>query len=158
MKSSFPKSNYTRCTLARVALTFAAYALLGGLFFYLHHKGSIKKAHQFTGTKTDLVALQHEYKLVNDGYFQSKLPTNVSIVWLNVSSDRASTIKTESGFRIRLTPIYNISEANAFMTLRHETCHIATWDSFKDNQDPHTQQFLNCLHRLATEGAYDGLW
>ncbi len=55
--------------------------------------------------------------------------------------------ESEDKFVIVLDPYWNTSEAEALNTMRHEACHVATWDVMDPN-DPHGPPFQECMKRF----------
>jgi predicted SprT family Zn-dependent metalloprotease len=51
-------------------------------------------------------------------------------------------------FVIVLDPKWNTSENEALRTMRHEACHVATWDVMDPN-DVHGPPFQECMKRFA---------
>jgi hypothetical protein len=55
-------------------------------------------------------------------------------------------------FVIVLDPKWNTSENEALRTMRHEACHVATWDVMDPNDvhgDVHGPPFQECMKRFA---------
>ena len=53
----------------------------------------------------------------------------------------------ENKFVIVLDPNWSTSEAEALDIMRHESCHVATWD-VTDPDDPHGPPFQECMKRF----------
>ena len=60
--------------------------------------------------------------------------------------------ETPDRFVIVLDPKWNTSENEALRTMRHEACHVATWDVMDPNDvhgDVHGPPFQECMKRFA---------
>ena len=55
--------------------------------------------------------------------------------------------ETEERFVIVLDPNWNTSEDEALDTMRHEACHVASWDVM-DPDDVHGPPFQECMKRF----------
>ncbi len=69
------------------------------------------------------------YQETNKEFFDGQLPDVVlKVEDLSASDAEGVTYKeTEDAFVIVLDPNWNTSEDEALRTMRHESCHVATW-------------------------------
>jgi|SRR5271170_2076307 len=88
------------------------------------------------------------YQKTNGEFFDSKLP-DVALEVEDLSNDNAEgeTYMMNDRFVVVLDPKWNTSESEALDTMRHESCHVATWD-VTDPKDPHGPPFQECMKRF----------
>lgn len=88
------------------------------------------------------------YQKTNREFFDSKLP-DVALEVEDLSNDNAEgeTYMMNDRFVVVLDPKWNTSESEALDTMRHESCHVATWD-VTDPKDPHGPPFQECMKRF----------
>ena len=89
------------------------------------------------------------YQQTNKEYFGGQL-RDVEVKSHDLSDGNAEGItyqETEDIFVIVLDPNWNTSEAEALDTMRHEACHVATWE--EQEPDPHGPLFQECMKRFA---------
>ncbi len=92
------------------------------------------------------------YQETNREFFGGQLPDAVLKVE-DLSKDNAEGVtykETEDTFVIVLDPSLNTSKDEALATIRHESCHVATWDVMDPN-DPHGPSFQECMKRFDEE-------
>lgn len=68
----------------------------------------------------------------------------------DLSDEDAAGITCEAmknRFVIVLDPKWNTSEEEALLMMRHEACHVATWE--EQEPDPHGPKFQECMKRFA---------
>jgi hypothetical protein len=88
------------------------------------------------------------YQETNKQFFGGQLP-DVELKAHDLSDQNAEGItyqETEDRFVIVLDPKWNTSEAEALDTMRHEACHVATWE--EQEPDPHGPKFQACMKRF----------
>jgi len=110
------------------------------------------------GSLTD-AQLQRWYEGANEEYFANKLPKNVTVKWGDLSWDNDIGLtqhRPDGSYTITIDPKENPARSEALLTLFHETCHIATWNS--GFLDVHGPPFQTCMLRLAEKGAFQDLW
>ena len=111
-----------------------------------------------------LTMLNHEYAESNRLYFDNKLPPAKIVLTHNLKDDNGSVMATTFCIRaggklnctIEIDPDKNPVNRTAIMTLYHEQCHVKLWGI--DINHPHGELFQDCMHDLATKGAFDDLW
>lgn len=89
------------------------------------------------------------YQQTNKEFFGGQL-RDVEVEAHDLSEEKAEGItyqESEDKFVIVLDPYWNTSEAEALNTMRHEACHVATWDVMDPN-DPHGPPFQECMKRF----------
>lgn len=88
------------------------------------------------------------YQETNKEFFDGKL-SDVEVKSQDLPPDRVGeTYKaSEDKFVIVLDTNWNTSEDEALDTVRHESCHVATWDVMDPN-DPHGPPFQECMKRF----------
>lgn len=89
------------------------------------------------------------YQQTNKDFFGDQLP-DVVLKVEDLSEHNAEGITyqdAEDRFVIVLDPRWNTSEDEALHTMRHEACHVATWDVM-DPDDPHGPPFQECMKRF----------
>jgi len=89
------------------------------------------------------------YQDTNKHFFGSQL-RDVEVKSHDLTEEDAAGItyqETEDRFVIVLAPNWNTSEAEALGTMRHEACHVATWDVMDPN-DVHGPPFQECMKRF----------
>lgn len=87
------------------------------------------------------------YQETNSQFFDGQLP-DVVVKVEDLSEERAEgeTYKeSEDLFVIVLDPKWNTSEDEAIHTMRHESCHVATWG---EEPDEHGPRFQECMKRF----------
>ena len=92
------------------------------------------------------------YQETNKQFFDGRLP-DVEVQVHDLSDEKAEGITyeaTEDRFVIVLDPNWNTSEVEALDTMRHESCHVATW-GVGDPNDPHGAPFQECMKRFDTK-------
>jgi hypothetical protein len=90
------------------------------------------------------------YQGTNKDFFGSQLP-DVTVKSHDLSDEKAKGVtykETEDRFIIVLDPHWNTSEDEALETMRHESCHVATWGQEPDEHGP---RFQECMKRFQTE-------
>ena len=93
------------------------------------------------------------YQETNKEFFGGQL-RDVEVKSHDLSDYEAEGItyqETEDGFVIVLDPKWNTSEDEALRTMRHEACHVATWDVMDPNDvhgDVHGPPFQECMKRF----------
>ena len=89
------------------------------------------------------------YQETNKEFFGGQL-RDAKVKSHDLSTEDAAGITYEEvkdGFVIVLAPKWNTSEEEALSTMRHEACHVATWE--EQEPDPHGQKFQECMKRFA---------
>src|SRR5208337_2624323 len=89
------------------------------------------------------------YQKTNKEFFDGQL-RDVELKSHDLSDYKAEGItyqKAENKFVIVLAPKWSTSEAAALDIMRHEACHVATWDAMDPN-DPHGPPFQECMKRF----------
>jgi hypothetical protein len=89
------------------------------------------------------------YQQTNKEFFGGQL-SDVEVKSHDLSDHNAEGItykETEERFIIVLDPNWNTSETEALNTMRHEACHVATWDVMDPN-DVHGPPFQGCMKRF----------
>ena len=87
------------------------------------------------------------YQGTNKGFFGGQLP-DVRVKSHDLSDEKAKGVtykETEDRFVIVLDPNWNTSEDEALDTMRHESCHVATWGQELDEHGP---LFQECMKRF----------
>ena len=90
------------------------------------------------------------YQETNKQFFGGQMP-DVELKAHDLSDEDAAGItyeKMKDRFVIVLDPKWNTSEEEALRTIRHESCHVATWDVMDPN-DVHGPPFQECMKRFA---------
>ena len=90
------------------------------------------------------------YRESNKQFFGGQL-RDVEVKSHDLSDEDAAGITYEemkNRFVIVLDPKWNTSEDEALRTMRHEACHVATWDVM-DSNDVHGPPFQECMRRFA---------
>jgi hypothetical protein len=89
------------------------------------------------------------YQQTNKEFFGGEL-SDAKVKLRDLTPDRVGETykETEDKFVILLDPNWNTSDAEALRTMRHEACHVATWDVM-DPEDPHGLPFQECMKRFA---------
>jgi hypothetical protein len=93
------------------------------------------------------VHLHALYQQTNKEFFRDQLP-DVAVKSLDLSDEKAEGVtykETEDRFVIVLDPKWNTSEDEALDTMRHESCHVATWG---EEPDVHGPRFQECIKRF----------
>lgn len=92
------------------------------------------------------------YQQTNREFFGGQLPDVVlKVEDLSDANAEGETYKeTEDLFAIVLDPHWNTSEDEALQTMRHESCHVATWEQEGSGPDPHGPRFQECMKRFET--------
>jgi hypothetical protein len=88
------------------------------------------------------------YQDTNRKFFDGKL-SDVEVISRDLPPDRVGETRkdTEDTFVIVLDTNWNTSEDEALDTVRHESCHVATWDVMDPN-DVHGPPFQECMKRF----------
>ena len=90
------------------------------------------------------------YQQTNKEFFNGRLPdADVELKAHDLSDQNAEGItyqEMENRFVIVLDPKWNTSEDEAVDTMRHEACHVATWE--EQEPDPHGPKFQECMKRF----------
>jgi hypothetical protein len=89
------------------------------------------------------------YQKTNKEFFGGQL-RDVEVKARDLSEEKAEGItyrEAEDRFVIVLDPNWNTSEDEALRTMRHESCHVATWD-VTDPNDSHGTSFQECMKRF----------
>jgi predicted SprT family Zn-dependent metalloprotease len=89
------------------------------------------------------------YQQTNKEFFAGQL-RDVEVKSHDLTEENAEGItyqETEDRFVIVPDPKWNTSEAEALDTMRHEACHVATWE--EQEPDPHGPKFQECMKRFA---------
>jgi len=89
------------------------------------------------------------YRGTNKDFFGSQLP-DVRVKSHDLSDEKAKGVtykETEDRFVIVLDPNWNTSEDEALDTMRHESCHVATWGQEPEEHGP---LFQECMKRFET--------
>lgn len=91
------------------------------------------------------------YQKTNREFFEGKLQ-DVVLEVEDLSDENAEgvTYRMNNKFVVVLDPKWNTSEHEALDTMRHESCHVATWD-VTDPNDPHGPPFQECMKRFERE-------
>ena len=87
------------------------------------------------------------YQQTNKEFFEGQL-RDVEVKAYDLSEEKAEGItyqEAEDKFVIVLDPNWNTSEAEALSTVRHESCHLATWGQ---ESDVHGPLFQECMKRF----------
>jgi predicted SprT family Zn-dependent metalloprotease len=88
------------------------------------------------------------YQETNREFFDGKLQDVVlKVEDLSDENSEGVTYWMNNRFVIVLDPKWNTSEDKALQTMRHESCHVATWD-VTDPKDPHGPPFQECMKRF----------
>jgi SprT-like family len=90
------------------------------------------------------------YQDTNEEFYGGQLP-DVRVKSHDLSDEEAKgeTYKeTEDRFVIVLDPNWNTSNGEALETMRHESCHVATWGQESDEHGP---RFQECMKRFESE-------
>jgi hypothetical protein len=96
------------------------------------------------------------YQETNKEFFGGQLP-DVEVKSHDLLDEDAAGITYEEmkdRFVIVLDPKRNTSENEALPTMRHEACHVATWNVMDPNDvhgDVHGPPFQECMKRFAHE-------
>lgn len=104
------------------------------------------------------------YDNYNAWWFKSTLPRGVTVEWDdNDPKEMADTTGTwTEATGIHLNKAYIKTGRTEQMIVFHEMCHIENWvlasQVMKNGGDPHTPEWNACMHRLANEKAFEGLW
>jgi hypothetical protein len=90
------------------------------------------------------------YQETNSEFFDGQLPdVVVKVEDLSEAKAEGETYKeNEDLFVIVLDPKWNTSEDEARHTMRHESCHVATWG---EEPDAHGPRFQECMKRFGEE-------
>lgn len=94
------------------------------------------------------------YQQTNKDFFGGQL-SDVDVKSYDLSDYDAEGItykEMEERFVIVLDPHWNTSETEALDTMRHEACHVATWDA-TDPNDMHGPPFQGCMKRFQTQAS-----
>jgi predicted SprT family Zn-dependent metalloprotease len=89
------------------------------------------------------------YQETNRDFFGGQL-RDVELKSHDLTEENAEGItyqEAENKFVIVLDPNWNTSETKALDTMRHEACHVASWDVM-DPKDPHGPAFQECMKRF----------
>jgi len=86
------------------------------------------------------------YQHTNRALFDGKLQ-DVVLEVENLSDQNAedATYRMNNRFALVLDPKWNTSEDEPLQTMRHESCHVATWG---EEPDPHGSHFQDCMKRF----------
>ncbi len=87
------------------------------------------------------------YQKTNKEFFGGQL-RDVELKAHDLSEEKAEGItyrETEDRFVIVLDPSWNTSEVEALDTMRHESCHVATWGQEPEEHGP---RFQECMKRF----------
>lgn len=90
------------------------------------------------------------YQRTNSAFFDGKLPDVVLRVE-DLSDKNAEGVtykESEDTFVVVLDPNWNTSEEEAMATMRHESCHVATWGQEAEEHGP---RFQECMKRFEKE-------
>ena len=89
------------------------------------------------------------YQETNKDFFGGRLPeVVVKVEDLSEAKAEGETyMESEDLFVIVLDPKWNTSEDEALHTMRHESCHVATW---RQESDEHGPRFQECMKRFET--------
>jgi hypothetical protein len=87
------------------------------------------------------------YQETNEKFFGGQLPeVLLKVEDLSDKNAEGVTYKENEGmFVIVLDPAWNTSEDEALDTMRHESCHVATWE---EESDAHGECFQECMRRF----------
>jgi SprT-like family len=90
------------------------------------------------------------YQQTNKEFFEGQLPDlTVKVEDLSEANAEGETYKeNEERFVIVLDPKWNTSNDEALETMRHESCHVATWGQEPDEHGP---RFQDCMKRFPKE-------
>jgi SprT-like family len=90
------------------------------------------------------------YQQTNKEFFEGQLPDlTVKVEDLSEANAEGETYKeNEERFVIVLDPKWNTSDDEALETMRHESCHVATWGQ---EPDEHGTRFQDCMKRFPKE-------
>ena len=89
------------------------------------------------------------YRKTSKEFFDGQL-RDVELKVHDLSDEKAEGItykESEDKFVIVLDPFWNTSEDEALDTIRHESCHVFTWDVVDPN-DSHGPAFQECMKRF----------
>ena len=101
----------------------------------------------------DLDHLHALYQETNTQFFGGQL-CDVEVKSHDLSDEDAAGITYQEmpdRFVIVLDPKWNTSENEALRTMRHEACHVATWDVMDPNEvhgEVHGPPFQECMKRF----------
>jgi len=90
------------------------------------------------------------YQDTNKEFFGGQLP-DVKLKSHDLSDDKAMGVtyqEDEDNLVIVLDPKWSTSEDEALGTMRHESCHVATW---QQEPDPHGPLFQECMKRFESK-------
>jgi len=91
--------------------------------------------------------LQTLYQQTNKEFFDGQL-RDVEVKAHDLSEEKAEGItyqETEDKFVVVLDPHWNTSKEEALRTMRHESCHVATWGQEPEEHGP---LFQECMKRF----------
>jgi hypothetical protein len=118
---------------------------------------SVLLALNISGTPN--VRLTHQYESYNDSYFDGTLPKDVVVYSENAEGNMGLTDRCNgSSFCIHLDPITNNTKPTESLTLLHEMCHVWVESSVGPQFDAHDAIWQGCMHRLANQNAFEGIW
>lgn len=98
--------------------------------------------------------LEKWYAQYNEKYFEGKLPENTKIWWQITPGNCANVTQNDQGiFEIKVNPSYAMTRGHARQCVLHEMNHISLWPYLT-----HGPKFQMAMRRLASIGAFDGIW
>ena len=112
------------------------------------------------GDNTTLAWLQKIYPILNESYFDNKLPKDVKIDMLETEPNYMASTTCEddgTGCTIHFNYKYVISPRHAELVMLHEGCHIATYNEHvwgADGQEVmHGPRWRTCMLKVDIQGA-----
>lgn len=148
--------NYSKWNLLRWILLLAAtLSVISIGTITVKHK---RRYADMTNAQQDL---QYMYEVYNEEYFDNKLPKDTKVIYTTPIPDamaQGETFKIGDSYVIWIDAHYDNSMGVASETELHEMCHVKLpWD-IPDGIDGHGPKFQACMHNLADQGAFEGLW
>lgn len=98
--------------------------------------------------------LKRWFRQYNQKYFDGGLPsdTRISYCWVTKAHGNCN-LESDGKFHIRINPDGTGTREARKFTLLHEMCHVKLWPN-----GAHGKAFNQEMLRLATAGAFEGLW
>lgn len=93
------------------------------------------------------------YREFNRKWFDGRLPDDTDVLYAPYEGACGLVWHEEGSFIIQINPAYAVDSRMVKFTLLHELCHIALHPD-----QSHGRAFQTEMKRLATSGAFKGIW
>jgi predicted SprT family Zn-dependent metalloprotease len=120
---------------------------------------SVLLALSFTAPQNINIRLTHYFESVNDSYFDGTLPKDVIVYSDDAEGNMGLTDRCNgNSFCIHINPKLNTAKPSEALTVMHEACHVWVESTIGPQFDVHGAVWQGCMHRLANQNAFEGIW